>query len=158
MSRQSFLKELHEPQASSGVLLLLLTWGEPMEVIAVTPYYIYSVDKAKNRLYVTYRGDWLNPFALCDCLRHHEEAISQLSPGFTILADWREMESLFITDIIEECHKQDISAGIGKLARVYDHPTFKEIQACSVSKRTGITAKSFYDFAAAESWLDGIHS
>lgn len=138
--------------------LLLLTWEETMELIATTPYYTYCVDKAKNRLYVPYRGDWLNPFGFCDCLRHHEEAISQLTPGFTVLADWREMESLFITDIIEECHKQDIAAGIGKLARVYAHPTFKEIQACGVSKRTGITAKPFYDFAEAESWLDGIRS
>ncbi len=129
-----------------------------MELIAATPYYSYSVDKAKNRLYVTYRGDWLNPFAFCDCFRHHEEAISRLTPGFTILADWREMDSLFLTEIIEECHKQDIAAGIGKLARVYKHPTFKEIQAGSVSKKTGITAKSFYDFAEAESRLDGIQS
>ncbi len=125
-----------------------------MKLIAETPYYIYQVDKAKNRLYVTYKGDWLKLEGFCDCLRHHEEAISQLAPGFTVLADWRQMECFFITDLIEECHKQDIAAGISKLARVYVRPTFKEIQADHASKRTGITAKPFYDFTEAESWLD----
>jgi hypothetical protein len=129
---------------------------EPIELIAATPYYSYSVDKARNRLYVTYMGDWLKPDEFCDCLRHHEEAISRLTRGFTILADWRDMECLFITDILEECHRQDLAAGISKLARVYSHPTFREIQAGNASRRTGLTARTFYDFAEAESWLDGI--
>ena len=36
----------------------------------------------------------------------------------------------------------------------YSKPTFKEIQAESMSQRTGIKSKAFYDIAEAEAWLD----
>ncbi len=105
-------------------------------------------------MYVAYRGAWLKPSQVPDFVKHHEEALSQLRPGFTILADWREMESVILTDLIEECQKQAIAAGVSKVARVYNQPTFKEVQADSVSKRTGISARRFYDIAEAELWLD----
>jgi hypothetical protein len=91
-----------------------------------------------------------------DFVKHHAEAMKQLRAGFTVLADWREMESVILTDLIEECQKQSIAAGVSKVARVYNEPTFKEVQAGSISKRTGITARRFYDIAEAESWLDEI--
>jgi hypothetical protein len=90
-----------------------------------------------------------------DFVKHHLDALSQLHSGFTVLADWREMESVILTDLIEECQKQAIAAGVRKVARVYNQPTFKEVQAESVSKRTGIAARRFHDLAEAESWLDG---
>ena len=125
-----------------------------MELIASTPFYSYHIDKAKNRMYVAYKGTWLKPSQVPDFVKHHEQAMSQLARGFTVLADWREMESILITDIIEQCQKQSVAAGISKVARVYAKPTFKEIQAESMSQRTGIKSKVFYDIAEAEAWLD----
>ena len=125
-----------------------------MELIASTPFYSLSVDKAKNRLYAVYRGAWLKPSQVQDFVKHHVEASGQLRVGFTVLADWREMESVFITDVIEECQKQAVAAGVSKVARVNAKPTFKEIQAESMSQRTGIKSKAFYDIAEAEAWLD----
>lgn len=125
-----------------------------MELIASTPFYSCHVDKTKNRMYVAYKGAWLKPDQVPDFVKHHGEAMSQLTRGFTVLADWREMESVFITDIIEECQKRSVAAGISKVARVYSKPTFKEIQADSMSQRTGIKSKVFYDIAEAEAWLD----
>ncbi|MGO9116959.1 MAG: hypothetical protein ACLQPD_05040 [Desulfomonilaceae bacterium] len=60
----------------------------------------------------------------------------------------------FITDIIEECQKQAIAAGISKVARVNANSTFKEIHADSMSQRTGIKSKVLYDTAQPEAWLD----
>jgi hypothetical protein len=125
-----------------------------MELIASTPFYSYHIDKAKNRMYVAYKGAWLKPSQVPDFVKQHGQAIGQLRPGFTILADWREMESVFITDVIEECQKQAVAAGVSKVARVNAKPTFKEIQAESMSQRTGIKSKAFYDIAEAEAWLD----
>jgi hypothetical protein len=125
-----------------------------MELIASTPLYSLHIDKTKNRMHVAYKGAWLKPSDVPDFVKHHREAMSQLSRGFTVLADWREMESILITDIIEQCQKQSVAAGISKVARVYSKPTFKEIQAESMSQRTGINAKVFYDIAEAEAWLD----
>jgi hypothetical protein len=125
-----------------------------MELIASTPFYSYHIDKAKNRMYVAYKGAWLKPTQVPDFVKHHVEAISQLTRGFTVLADVRQMESVFITDIIEECQKQAIAAGISKAARVYTKPTFMQIQADTMNEKTGMTSKGFYDFAEAEAWLD----
>ena len=85
-----------------------------MELIASTPFYSYHIDKAKNRMYVAYKGAWLKPSQVPDFVKHHVEAISQLTRGFTVLADVRQMESVFITDVIEECQKQAIAAGVSK--------------------------------------------
>jgi len=125
-----------------------------MEVIASTPLYSLQIDKGKNRMYVTYKGAWLKPGRVPDYVKHVGDAVSQLTSGFTVLSDWREMESVFVTDVLEEGQKQAIAAGISKVARVYSKPTFKEIQAESISQRTGINSKVFYDIAEAEAWLD----
>ncbi len=125
-----------------------------MELISSTPFYSLQIDRSKNRMIVAYKGAWLKPDQVPDFVKHHGEAMKQLRKGFTVLADWREMESIFITDVIEQCQKQSVAAGISKVARVYAAPTFKEIQADSMSQRTGIKSKVFYDIAAAEAWLD----
>jgi hypothetical protein len=125
-----------------------------MELIASTPFYSYHIDKTKNRMYVAYKGAWLRPSDVPDFVKHHTEAISQLTRGFTVLADVRQMESVVITDIIEECQKQAIAAGISKAARVYSKPTFMQIQADTMSEKTGIQSRGFYDYAEAEAWLD----
>lgn len=125
-----------------------------MELVASTPLYSLHIDKTKNRMVVAYKGAWLKPAQVPDFVKHHGEAMSKLTRGFTVLADWREMESVFITDVIEQCQKQSVAAGISKVARVYSKPTFKEIQADSMSQRTGIKSKVFYDITEAEAWLD----
>ena len=125
-----------------------------MELIASTPFYSLHIDKTKNRMYVAYKGAWLKTSLIPDFVKHHAETIGRLTPGFKVLADWREMESVFITDVIEECQNQAIAAGISKAARVYAKPTFKDMQADSMSRRTGIKSKVFYDIAEAEAWLD----
>ncbi len=84
--------------------------------------------------------------------------MAQLTSGFTVLADWREMGSLLLSDVIEECQKRSVSAGMSKVARVYSNPTFKEVQADSMSQRTGIVFKVFYNINEAEVWLDEIGS
>ncbi len=125
-----------------------------MELIAATPFYSYHIDKGKNRMYVSYKGAWLKPSQVPDFVKHHVEAIGQLTSGFTVLADVREMESVVIMDVIEQCQKQAIEAGIRKAARVYTKPTFMQIQADSMHQRTGMQSKAFYDYAEAEAWLD----
>ena len=125
-----------------------------MELIHETDYYTFEIDRLKNRMYLVYKGFWKRPDQVPDFVKHHDETISHLLPGFTVLADVRQMEGVVITDILEEVQRHAVKAGIRKAARVYDKPTFKQVQAESIRVRTGITSKGFYSVEEAEAWLD----
>ncbi len=125
-----------------------------MELIAETDFYRIRIDRSKNRMYLDYKGFWKRLAQVPDFVKHHAEAVGQLSRGFTVLADVRQMEAVIIMDVIEECQRYAINAGIKKAARVYDQPTFKELQADDMHKKTGMKSKSFYDAEEAEAWLD----
>ena len=125
-----------------------------MELIADTDFYSFNVDRAKNRIYLVYKGFWKTPDQVPDHVKHHTEAVSKLSPGFTVLADVRQMEGVVITDIIEECQRYAIKAGIRKAARVYAKPTFMQAQADQMHKKTGMKSRGFYSVEEAEAWLD----
>ena len=105
-------------------------------------------------MYVAYKGFWKTPDQVSDFGKHHAVAVGKLSPGFTVLADVRQMEGVIVTDIIEECQTYAIKAGIRKAARVYAKPTFMEAQADRMHEKTGMKSKGFYSVEEAEAWLD----
>jgi len=125
-----------------------------MKLVAETDYYRCEIDRSKNRMYLIYKGLWANMKQVPDFVRHHAETVNQLSPGFTVLADVRQMEGVVISDIIEECQRYAIKAGIRKAARVYAKPTFMEVQAERMHERSGMLSRSFYSVEEAEAWLD----
>ena len=126
----------------------------PMELVHETDYYTFEIDRLKNRMYLKYRGFWKRPDQVPDFVKHHAETIGRLSPGFTVLVDVRQMEGVILTDLIEECQRQSIKAGVAKLARVYEKPTFMQVQAEVVRERTGVKSKEFYSVEEADAWLD----
>ncbi|MCA1960931.1 MAG: hypothetical protein LDL33_09045 [Desulfomonile sp.] len=125
-----------------------------MKEIASTDFYSIHVDKAKNRLFVTYRGTWTKPTQVPDFLRDHAEAINQLTPGYTALIDFRAMDAILLTDFIEKAQLDAVQSGIRKAARIYDRPTFIQIQTDHIRKKTGLNARAFESVAEAEAWLD----
>jgi hypothetical protein len=126
----------------------------PMELIHETDYYTFQINRLKNRMYLKYRGFWKKPDQVPDFVKHHDETISHLRPGFTALVDVRQMEGLIITDVIEEVQRHAVKAGIRKAARVYDKPTFKQVQADSMHEKSGMKGKGFFSVEEAEAWLD----
>ena len=125
-----------------------------MTFIAETDYYSIHIDRLKNRMFLAYKGAWTKPEQVPDFLKDHANAIGHLSPGFTVLVDVRGMESMVLTDYVEKAQKDAMEKGIGKAARVYDRPTFIQIQAESIHRKTGINSKAFESMADAEAWLD----
>ncbi|MCA1960929.1 MAG: hypothetical protein LDL33_09035 [Desulfomonile sp.] len=125
-----------------------------MREIASTDFYSIHVDMAKNRLFITYKGAWMKPAQVPNFVKDHADAIKLLSPGFTALVDVRQMEAMLLSDFIRQAQSDAIQAGIKKAARIYDKPTFIQIQAEHIHKKTGLNSKAFDDVAAAEAWLD----
>jgi hypothetical protein len=125
-----------------------------MQEIASTPFYSIHIDKTKNRLFIVYKGSWMKEAQVPNFAEDHASAVRQLSPGFTALVDVRPMEAMFLTDLIEEVQKEGMRAGIRKAARVYDRPTFIQIQAEWIHNRTGMNSREFDNMTDAESWLN----
>ena len=125
-----------------------------MNEIASTEFYTIGIDKAKNRLFIIYKGAWIKPAQVPDFVKDHARACALLSPGFTALIDVRQMESMLLTDFVHQVQMDSIRAGIRKAARVYDRPTFIQVQAEHIRKKTGLNQKAFDNVADAEAWLD----
>lgn len=125
-----------------------------MQTIASTDFYRIDVDEAKNRMYITYKGSWLKSTDAAEFADRHKEALARLKPGFTVFVDVRPMESMLLTDRVEQVQRDAVAAGIRKAARVYDKESFIKVQADRINLRTGISSMAFYDPAAAEAWLD----
>lgn len=125
-----------------------------MNETASTDFYTIGVDRAKNRLFITYKGAWIRPAQVPDFVTDHAQALKLLSPGFTALVDVRQMESMLLTDFVQQVQMDALKAGIRKAARVYDRPTFIQVQAEHIHKKTGLSSKAFDSVADAEAWLD----
>ena len=125
-----------------------------MEEIASTDFYSIRIDPAKNRLYLTYKGSWVKHDDVSEFVNDHVSARERLSPGFTTLVDVRPMQSMLISDVVEQVVADAVKGGIRKAARVYDRPTFIRRQAEEIHQKSGLKSKSFDSIADAESWLD----
>ncbi len=129
-------------------------WRCTMQEIAVTPFYRIHIDKGKNRLFIVYIGSWIRLDQVPNFVKDHATAVGLLSRGFTALVDVREMESMLLTDVVEKVQMDAVRAGIRKAARVYDRPTFIQVQAERIHKKTGLNSRAFEDMTDAENWLD----
>ena len=125
-----------------------------MKSIASTDFYSIDVDQLKNRMVLTYKGSWIRPDQVPNFLEDHAAAVRLLSKGFTVLADVRQMEGMFLSDYVEKVQKHALEAGIRKAARVYPGPSFIRVQADRIHERTGIRSKAFESMEEAEAWLD----
>ncbi len=127
------------------------------EIAKNDKYEIY-VDQIRNRFYIKLIGFWQDPSEVPDYLEDHKKGLGFLSPGFTLLADNRDMKTPK-TEIFE-IHGQALQmvndAGIGKLAVVVDQAIIK-IASGRVTREAGIeeTTGQFNDIKEAEDWLDG---
>jgi hypothetical protein len=125
-----------------------------MEEIASTEFYSIQIDRAKNRLFLTYKGSWMKHDDVSEFVNDHISARKRLSSGFTTLVDVRPMEAMLISDVVEKVVEDAVQAGIRKAARVYDRPTFIRRQAEQIHRKSGLKSREFDNMADAEAWLD----
>jgi hypothetical protein len=125
-----------------------------MRTVASNNHYVIAVDEAKNRVYFTMKGRWVDtqevPRWIDDC----REAFRYVRPGFTELIDWTEVSSILLTDYIAGAQKLAMEGGLRRAARVYSSESFLKVQMDSLSEKTQFPVRSFSDQAEAEKWLD----
>lgn len=123
--------------------------------IAQTPQYKISVDKGKNRAYLTIVGFWRNPEEVPNYVSDWKKAVTMLRPGFTLLTDVREMKihPASVRDVHEEAQKLLVNAGVRKVAELHADKV-AEMQLDGVSKDSKMPKQNFSDPKEAELWLD----
>jgi hypothetical protein len=90
-----------------------------IEQIAKAPTYSVAVDRVKNRLYITGYGNVIRAIESEPFVDAVKEAIKLLNPGFTCLADFREVELFTMDDMTATVQKAMITSGMSRVAAVW---------------------------------------
>lgn len=124
--------------------------------IADTDRYTISIEKSKNRIYITHRGFWKDPADAPNYLEDVKKATAQLSQGFTGITDFTPMDSptqqAWI--VFDEGARLLVAEGIGKSAGVFGENAVTRMGAMRRASETGMKGRAFTGFAEAEKWLD----
>ena len=128
-----------------------------LTLINKNPCYELSYDDSKNRIYWTIIGFWKGVSAVPNYLSDWEKALNLTAPGFTILADLREMKP-WTNEIKELNAKQQeiiVSRGVKKVATVMAEMITK-LNIASSTEQAGMASltQDFTDMKLAEDWLN----
>jgi len=132
-----------------------------MKKVTIADNEAYTIDVAveKNRAYLTIKGYWRNPEAVPDYLNDWSRALGQLTQGFTLLTDAREMKTH--PQDVKEVHRQAQvlvkEKGVARVAELVVN-SITEVQLNAVAKTTEFPKMSFRDTADAEKWLDEVNA
>ncbi|MFC6999104.1 hypothetical protein [Rufibacter roseus] len=127
-----------------------------MVTIADTPFYQITVDETKNRIYMKMFGVWEFLDQVPDYLTHVKEALTKVSPGFSIVTDIREMEdySFEVQELHIAAQKLIVAAGLLHLAEVHNLNDPSSEVAIAVAQESKINLNIFQTLEEAEAWLD----
>ena len=131
-----------------------------MQTIANTPHYTLAVDPSKNRIYWTPRGLWDQSLSAPKLVDQWERARRHVLPGFTILADARQIQILSAdwADTFEQIQELMISSGLAASAEVLPEDAITKMQAKRISRQSGMRREVFASVEEAEKWLDSLRS
>ena len=124
--------------------------------IAETGKYTIEVDKPKNRVYFKIRGFWNSPADVPNYLSDWQRAIREVTSGFTILSDVREMKTPQ-PEVGELHHRSQamlVTAGLRKTAELVPAGSIEKSVLQRYAKESGMTKGSFENQTEAEAWLD----
>ena len=120
--------------------------------------YRIAVDTMKNRLYFSFFGDLMRAEDGAHLLKHTDEALRKLKPGFTMLGDMVGVKMLGLPDVALQVQTILVEAGVSRIAAVWSRESFSKLVVESSAQKVGAAytdkRKSFTDVAEAEAWLD----
>lgn len=126
-------------------------------MITKNDYYMFEVDPAINRLFITMKGFWENAGVVPNYLTDVDPALDKLSHGFTNLVDVTQLKNppKDVRDLFESIQKKFISRGMSKNAEVVSS-AFVEVNLDEVASHSGMSAvlRQFKSMAEALAWLD----
>ncbi len=130
-----------------------------MKEIGSGPTYRIMIDKTKNRIYFSFFGDLVKDASVAGLLDATKASSALMEPGFTALADFREVNLLGLPDIAQKVQMTLLEAGLRRVASVWSHESFAKIIIDSSAQKAGSgmyseKRKVFKDEVEAEAWLD----
>lgn len=124
--------------------------------IAKNDLYTISIDKGKNRAYLTLKGKWETFLGLETYISDVKIGIKELKADFTLLVDLTQYlgTSSELYNIHIDALKLAVNAGLKRAAEVFgNNPLLKVIFEC-YAKESGAITMEFTDMLQAENWLD----
>lgn len=129
-----------------------------MKEILKTPFYTFHVDRVKNRIYLKGRGQWVKKSELAMIGPHTEMATKEVSRGFRVLSDLRDVEVILVPDAAKDVMDALAKAGVRKAAVVWSGRMIArkqlEHQAETLGDEYLTRRKQFQTLEEAEQWLD----
>ena len=129
-----------------------------MQQIAKTKYYTLAVDTLKNRLYSSKAGFWDAAIDRGQFLHDLEQALRQVSEGFTMLSDLAQLQVMspeWVKTVIAT-QKRFTDAGCFGKALIFPDTMVATLQAKRILQSSGMRKKTFPSQDAAEAWLDAL--
>ncbi len=126
-----------------------------MQIAKIDKYSI-EVNKPKNRVYLKLQGFWRSVADVPNYFSDWQRATEELTPGFTILTDAREMKtpSQEVARLHQRTQAMLVEAGLGKTAELVPVGTIEHFALKRYAKESGMKKGSFEDRTEAEAWLD----
>ncbi len=125
------------------------------QVVFENKHYQIGLDKDKNRAYITIVGFWRSPQDVEDYVRHLDQVLLQLQPGFTLLTDLTEMKThpQVINPIHLAAQQLLLDRGLTQTAEVVSS-SIVQFQTESLSKQSAMPLRQYVSPQEAEAYLD----
>ncbi len=126
-----------------------------METIVTNKKYEVSMDRAKNRLFYTFKGFWENPDVVKNLMDDCKKGLDQMSSGFTLLVDVTPLgtPSNDINALFAKLQILTMGYNPGRIAEIIDTMIIK-VNVDEAHEISGVKTKQFDSRDKAIRWLD----
>ncbi len=125
-----------------------------MKTSRQTDFYDIRVDRDKNRVHVTIKGNWHKYEDVKDFVNACEDSCTETTPGFTILFDLTKARDTAFPELLRQSMEAYVRAGFAKSAELYDEQMLLHLPADTSNAAATPLIKQFSSRESAEAWLD----
>ena len=129
-----------------------------MTIVTSSDRYIVKVDETKNRLYLEMNGDVYELHKFENLPSEMRKACRMLQPGFTCLADFKEVTLFALPDVAAAVQKAILEEDVRKVASVWGEQLLAKMSINKAADSSGDAyvdrRKVFTNRAEGEAWLD----
>lgn len=124
--------------------------------VAQNHCYDLLYNPSKNRIYITIKGFWRNVEQVPGFLSDIEKALALVQPGFTLLADLRQMitHAPAVMNLHVQCQKLVKDAGLQAAANVEPSDRIATLQVNEISNQSKMPLFRFTSLQQAEEYLN----
>ncbi len=124
--------------------------------IVSNDFYELAVNNEKNRVFFKIFGFWKDPSDVPDYLADWERTTDELSPGFTIVSDFRQMKtpSTAVAPLHQATQEFLVKKGLDRTAEIMEDAVLLEFQLKRYAEKSSMKKREFKTVEEGEAWLD----